>query len=280
MQDDGITAPSRSTFEFPVARLKSENEELDDIPTTEEFTPEEQLELVRDKAAQGYSGREMLPNRSSRIVRRKKKPISTAAKSAPWAVVTTIVALLGAWYRKEKMDVGYCGVGEPSWSLASNPRIPAWVHENLQPVCEPCPQHAYCHPDMRVECENDFVLKPHPLSLNSFVPLPPTCEPDGEKVKRIKAVADRAVEELRERRAVFECGDEAEQTPAEPSTPEAVKTVVKGSQSKLEVAEEDLKKEVGKMRRKGMSAEEFEDLWRGALGDIMERDEIEVVRDG
>jgi hypothetical protein len=29
-----------------------------------------------------------------------------------------------------------------------------------------------------------------------------------------------------------------------------------------------------------MTAEEFEELWQGALGDITERDEIDVVRDG
>ena len=47
-----------------------------------------------------------------------------------------------------------------------------------------------------------------------------------------------------------------------------------------EIPEEELKAEVSKMRRKGMSADEFDDLWRSALGEIIDRDEVEVVRDG
>lgn len=278
-QEDQYDVPSRSTFEFPVARVKSEEAE-DAVPTTEEFTPEEQLELSRDRAAQGYSASESIPTRSRALVRRKKKPTSTAVKSAPVVVLTTVLAAIGAWYRKEKVEVGYCGVGKPSWSLADNPQIPGWVHETLQPQCEPCPQHAYCYPGMEVACETNYVLQPHPLSLGGAVPLPPTCEPDGEKVKRIKAVADKAIEELRDRRAIYECGDEFKPTAAESSAPVDVKTVVKGGEMKLEIAEEDLKKEVGKQRRKGMSGEEFEDLWQSALGDIMERDEVEVTKDG
>ncbi len=76
----------------------------------------------------------------------------------------------------------------------------------------------------------------------------------------------------RERRAAYECGEEL--------GTEEVKTVAKAGGTKLEVAEETLKREVSKMRRRGMSSEEFEDLWRGALGDIMQRDEVEVLRDG
>jgi hypothetical protein len=280
-REDGFDVPSRSTFEFPVPRIKSETVEQDEIPTTEEFTPEESLELARDKAAKGYSASESLPGRSTALVRRKKKPASTVAKYAPASVLITLLGALGAWYRKEKIEIGYCGVGKPSWSLAENPQIPLWVTEKFQPACEPCPQHAYCYPGMEVSCETNYVLQAHPLSLGGTVPLPPTCEPDGEKVKKIKAVADRAVEELRERRAVYECGDGVKgETAGSPATSAEVRSIVKSGQVKLEIAEEDLKKEVGKQRRKGMSAEEFEDLWQGALGDITERDEVDVVRDG
>lgn len=94
--------------------------------------------------------------------------------------------------------------------------------------------------------------------------MPPTCEPDGEKVRRIKAVADRAVEELRERRAKFECGGKEEGG-------EVVKTV--------EIGEEELKRRVGEKRRKGMGQAEFEELWAGAIGEIMGREEVEVVKD-
>jgi hypothetical protein len=278
---DGYDVPSRATFEFPVPRIKPETIEQDEIPTTEEFTPEERLEMARDRAAKGYSASESLPSRSTALVRRKKKPASTLTRLGPASVLITVLGALAAWYRKEKIEIGFCGVGKPSWSLADNTQIPEWVTEKFQPACEPCPQHAYCYPGMEVSCEANYVLQPHPLSLGGIVPLPPTCQPDGEKVKKIKAVADRAVEELRERRAVYECGDGVKgSTAGSPATSAEVRSVVKSGQAKLEIAEEDLKKEVGKQRRKGMTAEEFEELWQGALGDITERDEIDVVRDG
>jgi Man1-Src1p-C-terminal domain/HeH/LEM domain len=277
-QGDGITAPSRSTFEFPVTHMKADAR--DDIQLNEEFTPEEQLELVRDRAAKGYSGSEMIPSRPSTLTRRRRKPASPATKSATWAVLITVLGSIATWYRKEKIDIGYCGVGQAEWSLSNyNTNVPGWVKDTLQPICEPCPQHAFCYPDMEVKCEPDFVLKPHPLSLGGVIPLPPTCEPDGEKVRRVKAVADRAVEELRERRAAYECGDEVKQSQTM-SADEGVKTVVKAGKPKLEISEEALRQEVSKMKRKGMSDDEFSDLWQGALGEITGREEVEVIRDG
>lgn len=274
--------PSRATFEFPVPRIKSENVEQDEVPTTEEFMAEESLELARNRAAKGYSASDSLPSRSAALVRRKKKkPANAVAKYAPASVLITLLGALAAWYRKEKIEIGYCGVGKPSWSLAENPQVPAWVTEKFQPACEPCPQHAYCYPEMVVSCEPNYVLQAHPLSLGGIIPLPPTCEPDGEKVKKIKAVADRAVEELRERRAIYECGDGVKDSTAGSSaTSVEVRAVVQSGQAKLEIAEDELKNEVAKQRRKGMSAEEFEELWRAALGDITDRDEVDVIRDG
>ncbi|OQV00793.1 Man1-Src1p- domain-containing protein isoform 1 [Cladophialophora immunda] len=268
-------SPSSSKVLFPVSRITSADAE-DRVAVTEEFTPDAARELAEEER-----NGQLVPNRTSTLVRRKKKKeTNVMVKNAPLAVITTVLAALGAWYRQEKINIGYCGVGEPNWSLASNPHIPTWVHENLQPKCEPCPQHAVCYPNMEVECESDFVLKPHPLSLNGLVPLPPTCEPDSEKQRRIKAVADRAIEELRERRASYECGGDvtSSSNPAAQET-EAVKTVAKSSAPKLEVAEEELKQTVSKMRRRGMTEQEFEELWRGALGDIKARDEVEVTED-
>lgn len=255
---------SHTSYRVPLSRINP-----DEIPTTEEFTPAAKRELEEEG--------QLVPQRSSTLVRRKK-PISTAAKATPLAVLTTVLAAIAGWYRQEKINIGYCGVGHPNWSLASNPHIPAWIHENAEPKCEPCPQHAFCFPNMEVKCEDDFILQQHPLSLNGLMPLPPTCEPDSEKERRIKAVADRAVEELRERRAAYECGEEINNV--DDADIENVKTIVKTGEIKLEIPEETLKKEVSKMRRKDMSADEFDDLWRGALGDIMNREEIEVVRDG
>ena len=256
-QENGVKVPSAKTFEIPIARLQKKSSKVedgspDDADVGEEFTPEEQLELVRERAANGE--RDILPPRRKKRVQRS----SGVSKSAPWIVIMTLITGYAAWWRREKIEVGYCGVGRPSTTLA-NVQLPDWA-SILQPQCEPCPQHAICYPDMVAHCEQDFVLKPHPLSLAGLVPLPPTCEPDGEKARRVKAVADKAVEELRERRAKWECGDLVEENGR--------------AAVAVEIDEVDLKKEVSQKRRKGMSEAEFEDLWRGALGEIMGRDEV------
>lgn len=251
-QEDDVHVPTKSTFEFPVSHLKTPKveEESDDevLSAGEEFTPEEQLALESEAA-----NAELL--KTAR--RRRPRKQGLLSKAAPWVVIASTLGGFGAWWRKEKMEIGYCGIGKPNWSLTET-RVPEWANV-LQPQCEPCPPHAFCYPNLETKCENDFLLKPHPLSLGGLVPLPPTCEPDSEKTRRVKAVADKAVEELRDRRAKWECG-----VPQEDG---------KGPKP-AEVPEPELKQEVGRKRRKKMSDAEFDDLWKGAIGEIMGRDEV------
>lgn len=96
--------------------------------------------------------------------------------------------------------------------------------------------------------------------------MPPTCEPDGEKVRRVKMVADKAIEELRERRAKFECGELVD----EQGVPEPM----------VEIEEDVLKEDVSQKRSKKMGAAEFEELWIAAIGEIRGREEIESKVDG
>lgn len=258
-QEDGIIPPSSRTFEVPISRLNQRNvksEPEDGLEAGEDFTPEEQLELVRERAANGEV--DILPPR-----RKKQNKKSTIPKSAPWVVFLALLGGYATWWRQDKLAVGYCGIGRPS-NAVSNVQIPEWASA-LKPTCEPCPQHAICYPNMDTKCEQDFILQQHPLSLGGLIPLPPTCEPDGEKVRRVKAVADRAVEELRERKAQAECGTLRDD---------------KGKDMSAEIDEQDLKKVVAKKRRKGMSEAEFEELWRPAIGEIMGREEVVSSSDG
>ena len=256
-QEDGVVVPTSKTFEVPVARLKRPKHKTQDEPPNsieagENFTPEEQLELVRARAANGDV--DILPPRK----KKRSRSSSSVPKSAPWVVILALFSGYALWFRQEKIQVGYCGIGRSSDAL-SNMQIPEWASA-LQPACDPCPQHAYCYEGMETRCEQNFVLRPHPLSLGGLIPLPPTCEPDGEKARRVKAVADRAVEDLRERKAEFECGTLTDEQGKGTST--------------LEISAETLKNEVSKKRRKGMSPAEFEDLWKGAIGEILGREEV------
>ena len=259
-QRDGTILSASKTFEMPMSRLKQstgEDKGKDEVEVGEEFTAEEQLELKRERAANSQV--DMLPPR-------KKKHAEQARvipKSAPWVILMALLGGYATWWRQEKLAVGYCGIGRPS-NVLSNVLIPEWA-EVLQPSCESCPQHAICFEGMETMCEHDFILQPHPLSLRGLVPLPPSCEPDGEKVRRVKSVADKAVEALRERKAQVECG---------------ILKDDKGNDITADIDEEDLKKEVGKKRRRNMDAAEFEDLWKGAIGEIAGREEVVPSSDG
>lgn len=245
-QEEDVIVPTRSTFDFPVSRwngLKKEESEVDDVSAGEEFTPDQQLARDTEEASKTQAP----------IARRRQREQRVSSRAAPWFVMLSLFGGLGAWWRKEKIDIGFCGVGKPNWALTET-NAPDWVHI-LEPQCEPCPPHAFCYPNLEVRCDHDFISKPHPLSLGGIVPLPPTCEPDSEKSRRIKAVADKAVEELRDQRAKWECGDG------------------RGAKS-AEVSEHDLKQTVAKKRRRGMSDAEFDDLWNGAIGEIIARDEV------
>ncbi|CAK3906279.1 Inner nuclear membrane SRC1 [Lecanosticta acicola] len=231
----------RKSLEKSLTRVKKQEE----VEPTEEFTPEEQLDL--DLAQQ--TG-ELVPTR-----RKTKKP-SAHAKWGVGAVFSVMAVALGAVWRQEKLQVGYCGVGSPSVEWAGV-EVPKWA-EIIRPECEPCPPHAACGDELQTECENGFVLTQHPFSLNGLIPIPPTCEPDSVRAKKVKTVKERAVEALREQNAKYECGE---------ATAPAIK-------------ETDLKKNIAVKRRKGMSNDEFEDLWQSALGEILDAEEVVSGSDG
>ncbi|KAK4168720.1 Man1-Src1p-C-terminal domain-containing protein [Cladorrhinum sp. PSN259] len=248
--------------------------EYDEIEAGEEFTPDEQLALTQEEAN----------NPQLALARAPPAPKRGSSLTTPlWVLVTTLFVAWAAWYRQEKIAVGYCGLGrEPTQLIPSTIPIPEWANElasrfdihipniqvpqevysYLEPECEPCPSHAYCYEDFTVRCEPDFLLKPHPLALGSLVPLPPTCEPDGEKVRRVQAVADKAVGELRDRRAKYECGQ-----PLEPEG-EPIESP--------EIDEQELKEILSEKRSKRMTQEEFDELWTAALGEVKARDEVET----
>lgn len=222
----------------------------------EEFTPNEQLEL-EEAASRGETAVE--PRKPAGQVSRK------GGFKAPLLVL--FLSLFGAylaWYRQEKIAVGYCEVGGQAKSLVSpDVPIPDALLPFVEPQCEPCPAHAYCYGDYSVRCESGFILKPHPLSLGGLVPVPPTCEPDGEKARRVKAVADKAIEELRERRAQYECGELVIEDGHKQDSPA--------------IPEHELKQTVSRKRSQRLSEEEFDELWAAAIGEVATREEVEIV---
>ncbi|KAI9832810.1 MAG: inner nuclear membrane protein enriched at telomere/subtelomere region [Phylliscum demangeonii] len=260
--NDGIVVPSAETFDMQVStvpRAHTGQEHREDPGTVqpgEEFTPEEQMELTREQLKEGVH--HLLPARPAA----RRSSGTRVSRSAPWVILLALLGGYGAWWRREKLEVGYCGVGKAATSLVDY-RIPDWAGI-LQPQCEPCPPHAYCYADLETRCEPGFIVSGHPLALNGLVPLAPTCEPDGERARKVKAVADRAIGELRERRAAYECGELAD---------------ANGKPAAAEFDAEELREKVAQKRRRGMSQKEFEDLWADAVGEMAHQEEVVLGAD-
>jgi hypothetical protein len=250
--DEGVVVPSRHNFD---PRIKQDDQEL--IEAGEEFTPDEQLELVRERARAGEV--DILPPRR----RRQASKATGTLKAMSGTLLLTAAAVFGGAWRQEKIAVGFCGVGRDATGLAGVD-VPDWASD-LLPQCEPCPPHAQCYRDLRLTCDRDFVQKEHPLSLNGLIPIPPTCEPDSQKTRNINNVADRGVQILRKRRAQFECGEpDAEGNPVD--TPE--------------VSEVDLKQQMATEKRNGLTDQQFEELFERAFPEMTLRDEVVETTDG
>ncbi|KAI5466242.1 Man1-Src1p-C-terminal domain-containing protein [Mariannaea sp. PMI_226] len=251
-----VRTPERRT-RTPEPRAETPDSEME-VEVGEEFTPDQQLEL-EEAASRGELSVE--PQVFARPARK------TSMKTPFLVLFLAIVGAYLAWYRQEKIAVGYCGVGRPAKKLIP-PDVPIpeflepIIETYIEPSCEPCPQYAYCYEDFVVRCEPGFILEPHPLALGGLIPLPPTCEPDGEKARRVQAVANRAVEELRDRRAKFECGELVNEDGQKETSPG--------------IPEEELKESVSRKRSKRLNSDEFDELWAAALGEVTARDEVEV----
>ena len=252
-QDDGVKVPSRKTFDAPALRAKREELLAPDVEdVSEDFTPEEQLDLVRARAQNGEM--DILPPRR----RKQHSKAAGTAKAFSLTLLTTFLAAFAGVWRQEKIAVGFCGIGRDDSTALAGVDIPEFANA-LLPQCEPCPPHATCHSELRVTCDSDFVKKDHPLSLGGLVPLPPTCEADTDKTRKVNVVANQAVQILRKRRAQYECGE-----------PDAEGKVVKSP----EVSVDDIKQDILAMKTKAMSNEEFEDLFAKAIGETAMREEV------
>ncbi|KAL5121006.1 inner nuclear membrane protein enriched at telomere/subtelomere region [Pleosporales sp. CAS-2024a] len=246
--DHGVTVPTRDDFDPDIKH--------DGFEASEEFTPEEQLELVRERAKAGEL--DILPPR------RTRRPKATGTlKAMSGTLLLTVAAVLGGAWRQEKLAVGFCGMGREATSLAGV-EVPEWAHHVL-PQCEPCPPHAQCFRGLSLSCDRDFVRKEHRLSLNGLIPIPPSCEPDTAKTRQINSVADRGVQILRQRRAKYECG-EADAEGALVTSPE--------------LSQEDIKKQMAAEKRNSMSDQEFNDLFDRAFPEMEIRDEVVASTDG
>ncbi|KAK6359827.1 inner nuclear membrane protein enriched at telomere/subtelomere region [Orbilia brochopaga] len=226
--------------------IKQEDDSNLSLDPGEEFTPEEQLEVeLEDENA----------NAVTKIARRRTKSTGVGAASIKFLYTLIFVAIVayGSWWRKEKLEVGYCGIGKPS---LRNADFPDWIN-NLSPQCEPCPPHAICRENLGTECYTDYVLVPHPFSFWGAVPFAPTCQPDSEKIRRVSVLSDAVVKRLRDRAAAIECG-----------------TVKVGKEEEEGLLENDIKQTLYAMKSPTLSDAQFNELWDNAVQELERKKEV------
>lgn len=165
-----------------------------------------------------------------------------------------VVGALAAWWRNEKLQVGYCTVGRPGWSLSG--RVPEWVDHTIAPRCETCPRHASCHPQSRVTCDEDFLMRPHPWSVGGLVPLPPRCEGARGRPLQVQKLAAQTVAELRSRQSAWRRSQKDDDWIRALPSENELKTTILGR------------------NRSVYNASTADALWQDALQEGMDRKEI------
>ncbi|KAJ6781963.1 hypothetical protein PWT90_02028 [Aphanocladium album] len=178
------------------------------------------------------------------------------------ALATVLLGAYLAWYRQEKIAVGYCGLGRPAKRLIRpNFAVPDLFRPLVELACETCPEHAVCHSNFTVQCREGLHLTPHPLSFGGLVPLPPTCGP-GTRAQYVQAIIDDVMTEIRNRRAMYECGK-----PKKPG---------QGPVSSPAIPESELKAIVGQKSKKHTPRAEFGELWGAAIDRMTRQREVQV----
>lgn len=86
------------------------------IPTGEEFTPEGALEVAQAEQELG----QLAHRRSSR-----RGGATAPTASMLWVVVGTLLSAYFIWWRKEKTEIGYCGVGNTGLFHPFHPLFPS-----------------------------------------------------------------------------------------------------------------------------------------------------------
>jgi hypothetical protein len=176
---------------------------------------------------------------------------------------------LARWWIIERINAGYCDVGFVNWkphysrftpTKLSDYFDPEYIRDRgsqvldyIRPDCQNCPAHAKCYRGFKAVCDPGFVKKQS--LLGHFLPIRPTCEPDTQKQRRVKAIANKALEILAQRNVDFQCGK------------------YKGENG-FDACE--LHDAIYKLTSASLDEDEFHDLWASAVADIENHDDITV----
>lgn len=188
-------------------------------------------------------------------------------------VTVLVVFLLGTalarWLIIERINAGYCDVGFVNWTPHYSHFTPtefrdyfdpeyirdrgSQILDYIRPDCQTCPAHAKCYKGFKAVCDPGFIKKQS--LLGRFLPIRPTCEPDTQKHRRVKAISNKALEILAQRNVDYQCG------------------LYKGKNS---IDAGELRDAIYKLTSANIDEDEFRDLWNSAVVDIENHNDITV----
>ncbi|KAK7204178.1 Man1-Src1p-C-terminal domain-containing protein [Myxozyma melibiosi] len=162
------------------------------------------------------------------------------------------------WWKSERLRTGYCEIEGQGVQLGGD-----YDSTNLLSYfeldCLPCPEHAKCYSDLRVECEPDYIFVRSPLSLGGFLPIAPKCVPDSGKLEKARQLLDVELLLLRKRLAEVECSGVAK------------------DKNDATISVEELKSTLSAMKSSKIPNGVFEELWNISYKDLTLQDEVYVV---
>ncbi|KAG7932894.1 hypothetical protein KL934_003549 [Ogataea polymorpha] len=112
------------------------------------------------------------------------------------------------FYRSMAVDVGFCGrEGEirsvRSWMPTENQFLAQFASkadaflEQIKPQCIPCPEHAICRYDSKLECKSGYTVSRPWQSLLGLIPRMEQCVYDEKRLEKIKLMTEFTLDILR-----------------------------------------------------------------------------------
>lgn len=166
-------------------------------------------------------------------------------------------------YRQQRIFTGYCGneveINNKLFfkCVRNYPMLDkvVGVFSSMMPKCISCPEHAICFPFMQMSCIPGYSPTKNKLSLFGLVPLSAKCVRDTKKEDSINNIIQKALEYIRRKNALVECG----------KCDDNIRSGVK---------EKELYDIFFKNRTPWINEHEFNDMWNEALTSLKWEPEI------
>ncbi|KAG7881323.1 hypothetical protein KL938_003453 [Ogataea parapolymorpha] len=197
MQRELLTDVDSSDTEVEEAEVKVRESEVREVV---EIDGEQQTEVVEQETIKET----VVVVESSAEV--ESKPVQKGHYKYALLLLPILSSLF--FYRSMAVDVGFCGrEGEirsvRSWLPTENPLLTQFANkadaflEQIKPRCIPCPEHAICRYDSKLECKSGYTVSRPWQSLLGLIPRMEQCVYDEKRLEKIKLMTEFTLDILR-----------------------------------------------------------------------------------